>query len=610
MRKRFSMTAGNFKPTSLCIVEAVGTVLRLIKLLRPHRTAVVASLLLAWAAMVFTVLIPYLVGQAVDQIENGTKADLLPLALAVVIAGVLRVALTVFRRLVAGRVSLDVEYELRQNFYGHLQELEPAFFDNNQTGQLMSRGTSDLQSIRFFLGYGLIFLTQNALTILLSAAVMLWLDPVLGLLALVPLPLVIWTARRYSMRSAPAFREAQQRMAEMTAEAEESVTGIRVIKSFARERHMISRFDESVSRLFRQNVYATRLSAIYNPIIGSLPTIGIAIVLLVGGSRVIAGSMQVGELTSFYIYLMMLAGPMRMLGMSLNMAQRAVASGQRMFEILDREATIVDDPSAMPLSPGPGAVRFQGVSLSYDGSHNALSDINLDIPAGTTVALVGPTGSGKSSVPLLLARLYEADMGTITIDGQDIRDVTLGSLRSVIASAGADPFLFSATVAENIAYARPDADPEAVRLAAERAGAAGFIDELPAGYETMLGERGLTLSGGQRQRLAIARALLADPRILVLDDATSSVDARTEGTIHTALAEATTGRTTFLVAHRLSSIALADVIVVMDHGRVVDSGGHDELLARCPLYSEIAARSAAGDDERREGAMAIEAVVS
>jgi len=561
---------------------------RLLGFLRPYRRAVLGSLAFAWAAMGMTVLIPWLVGNAVDAINARERADILPLALAIVAAGILRLGLTVIRRLIAGKVSVAVEFDLRERVYRHLQALELGFFDSQQTGQLMSRATVDLQSIRFFLGYGLIFLTQNALTILLASAVMIALKPWLAALALLPVPFVVIAAARFNRLSRPAVQEVQQRIAELTAEAEESVSGIRIVKAFAREEHMLARFRRSVSRVFDQNVYSTRLRAFYSPMLGFIPSLGLAVVLLIGGREVIQGDLTLGEFTAFYTYLVMLVGPMRMLGMSLGMAQRAVASGNRLFEVLDRKPRVTSPPDAPPLPAGDGRVEFRGVTLRYDGSEPALEGIDLVVPAGRTVALVGPTGSGKTSLVALIARLYDPSEGAVIVDGADLRSVDVHSLRRAIAFVADDSFLFSATVAENIGYARPDATREQIELAARRAQAHDFIARLPDGYETVVGERGLTLSGGQRQRIAIARALVADPRVLILDDATSSVDARTEEAIKRGLREAMEGRTTFVVAHRLSTISLADEIVVMDAGRIVDRGTHEELLVRCPLYAEIA----------------------
>ncbi len=561
---------------------------RLLGFLRPYRRQVIGSLGFAWVAMGMTVLIPWLVGNAVDAIESGERPDLMPLALAIVGAAILRLGLTVVRRLIAGKVSVAVEFDLRERMYQHLQALELGFFDRQQTGQLMSRATVDLQSIRFFLGYGLIFLTQNALTITLASIVMFAIEPWLAALALIPVPFVIVAAARFNRLSRPAVQETQQRIAELTAEAEESVSGIRIVKAFAREEHMLRRFRHAVDRVFDQSVYSTRLRAFYSPMLGFIPSLGLAVVLYLGGRQVIDGNLTLGEFTAFYTYLMMLMGPMRMLGMALGMAQRAVASGNRMFEILDREPRIASPPGAPPLPAGPGAVAFDGVTLSYDGAEPALSDVSLEVPAGRTVALVGPTGSGKTSLVGLLARLYDPSAGSVAVDGADVRSVDVASLRSSVAFVADDSFLFSATVAENIAYARPDASRDEIETAARRAQAHGFIDRLPDRYETMVGERGLTLSGGQRQRIAIARALIADPRVLILDDATSSVDARTEAAIKRGLREVMEGRTTFVVAHRLSTISLADEIVVMESGRIVDRGRHEELLERCPLYAEIA----------------------
>jgi len=581
---------------------------RLLGFLRPYRRQLWVSLLLAWLAMGMTVLIPWLVGQAVNAIEGGRRDDLLPLAGAIGAAGLLRLALTFNRRLVAGRVSLGVEYDLRQRFYRHLQTLELGFFDAQQTGQLMSRATVDLQSIRFFLGYGLIFLTQNAFTIILAAAVMFALDPGLAALALAPVPVLIATATRFSRRSRPAQQEVQQRVAELTSEAEESVSGIRIVKAFAREDHMLQRFRRRVDRVFDQSIFATRLQAFYSPAMGFLPSLGLALVLFFGGRQVINGTLSLGDFTAFYTYLLILIGPVRMLGIALGMSQRAIASGNRLFQVLDREPLLASKPGAPPLPDGGGRVELRDVSLRYPAEPSlvavgavegemdtrpsarpeALTGVSLQVSAGRTVALVGPTASGKTSLVALLARLYDPSEGTVVIDGADLRDLDLASLRSQVAFVSDDSFLFSASVADNIAYARADASLEQIEAAARGAQAHEFIERMPDGYETVVGERGLTLSGGQRQRVAIARALLAEPRVLILDDATSSVDARTEELIKRGLREVMEGRTTFIVAHRLSTISLADEIVVMDQGRIVDRGSHEELLARCPLYQEIA----------------------
>src|SRR2546423_2795740 len=556
--------------------------------------------------MVMTVAIPWLVGSTVNAIEDHRRSDIAPLALAIVAAGILRLGLTVVRRLIAGKVSVSVEFDLRERFYRHLQTLELGFFDSQQTGQLMSRATIELQSIRFFLGYGLVFRTQNALTLALSSAVMFALKPDLAALALLPVPFGVLSAMRYSRRSRPAVQEIQQRLAELTGEVEEGISGIRMVKALARERFMLGRFRRSVGRVFDQEIYSTRLQAFSSPMLGFLPSLGLAVVLLVGGRQVIHGSLSLGAFTAFYTYLIMLTAPMRMLGMARGMAQRAVASGNRLFEILDREPRIESPTGAPALPEGPGRVELSGVSLAYNGGQPALEDVELAIEAGRTVALVGPTGSGKTSLVALLARLYDPSRGAVSIDDADLRSVDVRSLRSEVAFVADDSFLFSASVAENIAYARPDATREEIELAARRAQAHGFIERLPDGYGTLVGERGLTLSGGQRQRVAIARALLADPRILILDDATSSVDAQTEAAIKRGLREAMAGRTTFIVSHRITTISLADEVVVMDGGRIVDRGTHDELLERCPLHAEIAEHGLADavflqrDLERRE----------
>jgi len=596
---------------------------RLLGFLKPYKRGLAASWALATVAMVMTVGLPYLTGRAVDALQRGARAaqhheslarihdrhTLFLLALAIVGAVLLRWAMTYMRRMIAGRVSLGIEYDLRKLIYGHLQSLELGFFDHQQTGQLMSRATVDLQAVRFFLGYGLVFILQSALTLVLAGVAMVLINPELGLIAMAPVPFVVVISQRYGRRARPAVQEVQQRIAELTADAEENISGVRVVKSFAREPLQLTRFRHSVSRVFDQAMTATRLEARYNPMIGFLPQLGLAAVLLAGGQRVIHGHLSLGQFSAFYFYLNMLISPMRSLGVTLGLAQRAAASGARIFQLLDRRPRMSSPPDAPALGPGNGHVEMHGVSLRYedvdefgatysqDGARAprararaVLRDVELDVPAGRTVALVGATGSGKTSLVALISRLYDVSSGTVLIDGADVREVELRSLRRAVAVVSDDPFLFSASIAENLAYARPEASEQEIEAAAMRAQAHEFIVRLPEGYRTQVGERGLTLSGGQRQRLAIARALLADPRVLILDDATSSVDSSTEREIKLALDAAMTGRTTFIIAHRLSTIALADEIVVLEHGRVIAQGDHAELLEESELYREIVAK--------------------
>jgi ATP-binding cassette subfamily B protein len=564
------------------------TFFRLLTFLRPYRASLAVSSLLAIASQGAGILVPVLTGIVIDELSNDPDGTVLTIEIGVVVAlGLLRGTLMLGRRLISGRQALGVEYDLRDELYAHFLRLSFGFYDRSQTGQLMSRATIDLQSVRFFLGYGLIFFAQHVVTIVVVTAVLFVYSWQLALVALAITPAIVLVAYRYSRVSHPVLRDVQQKLADVATVAEESIVGVHVVKSFSQEAHRGERFARAADAVFQRTLVANRQRAIYVPLLTFMPIMAQAAVLLVAGRMAISGSLSIGDFFAFNLLLAMLVMPLRMLGMWIGQAQRATAAGERIFEILDEHEEVADRPGARRLPPGPGRVRFEGVAFGYEPSRLVLEDIELEIDEGRTVALIGRTGSGKTTLAALVPRFYDVTRGRVLVDGFDVRDLERRSLRREIGVISQDPFLFSASVRDNIAFGMPDAPHEAVEAAARAAQAHEFIAELPQEYDTVIGERGLTLSGGQRQRIAIARALLIDPRILILDDATASVDATTESKIRAGLQEVMRDRTTIIIAHRLSTIALADEIVVLDHGRIAARGTRAELLEESPLFREI-----------------------
>jgi ABC-type multidrug transport system fused ATPase/permease subunit len=553
-----------------------------------YRRVLVLTGVLAVVSQILSLTVPWLVGRIVDDAVTNHDHERLWVLVSVMVAiGCAKAVVMVARRLLAGNLSLDVEYDLRTGLYRHLLSLEQTYHDDHQTGQLLSRATSDVTAIRTFLGYGLIFITQYLALIVAVIALLIYTDPLLALASFVLAPVMIWSSARYSRRSFPVLRDVQQRVADVTTQAEEAIVGVRVVKAFAQEDREVDRFRDRSEAVFHRQVDATRLQATFQPLLDLVPQLGVAIVLLVGGIAVANGTLTIGGFFQFYLYLALLVMPLRMIGMWVGQVQRAVASGTRVFELLDEEPKITapEHPTALPA--GGGELRFEDVRFGYDTERLILDGVDLDIPAGRTLALIGRTGSGKSTLAALVPRLYDVQGGRVLVDGVDVRELDPGALRRTIATVSQDTFLFSASVRDNIAFARPDASDAEVEQAARRAQAHDFIAALPEGYATTIGERGLTLSGGQRQRVSIARALLADPRILILDDATAAVDATTEARIRLALREAMAGRTTLIIAHRLSTLSLADEIAVLEDGRVAARGTHDELIGTSAVYDEI-----------------------
>jgi ABC-type multidrug transport system fused ATPase/permease subunit len=564
------------------------TFLRLLGFLRPYRWSLGLSVLLAVGSQAAQIALLLVTGDLIDKAVGPRDRETLWLYVGLIVGlGVVKALLMVARRFISGRQALGVEFDMRNELYAKLLRLSFGFYDRHQTGQLMSRATVDLQSVRFFLGYGLIFFFQHVLTIVGVTVVLFWLEWRLALVALSVTPLIVALAYRYSTVSHPILRDVQQKMADVATVAEENIVGVHVVKAFAQEQAEQRKFERRSNAVFGQSVRANRQRATYVPVLSFVPLLAQAAVLLVGGRMVVNGSITLGEFFVFNLLVVMLIWPLRMLGMWIGQAQRATASGERIFQVLDEREEVTDRPGAGELPPGEGRIRFQGVTFEYAPGRVVLDGIDLELEPGRTVALIGHTGSGKTTLTALVPRFYDVTRGRVTIDGVDVRDVKLSSLRREIGIVSQDPFLFSATVRENIAFGVPLATDADVVRAAELAQAHEFIDELPEGYDTLVGERGITLSGGQRQRLAIARALLVDPRILVLDDATASVDATMEARIRLGLREAMRDRTTMIIAHRLSTIALADEIIVLDGGRIAARGTHEQLRRTSPVYREI-----------------------
>ncbi len=561
---------------------------RLLGFLRPYKASLIVSTILAVGSQAAAIAIVVLVAEAIDGIEEQRGTGTLAwIVVAILAVGIVKAALMVGRRLISGRQALGIERDMREGLYAHLVRLSFGFYDRHQTGQLMSRATVDLQAVRFFLGFGLIFFFQHALTIVSVTAVLFVVEWRLALIALAITPVIVAVAYRYSHVSHPVLRDVQQRLGEVATVAEESIVGVHVVKAFAQEERRQQEFERASGGVFDETVRAFRQRAIYVPLLAFLPMLAQAAVLLAAGRMVVDGALTLGQFFLFNLLLAMLIVPLRSLGMWIGQAQRATASGERIFEVMDEPEGVDDRPGAADLPAGPGAIRFEGVSFAYASGRPVLEAIDLDVAAGRTVALIGHTGSGKTTLAALVPRFYDATEGRILVDGADIRDLTRRSLRREIGVISQDPFLFSATVRENIAFGVLDATHEQVEQAARAAQAHEFVEALPQGYDTVIGERGITLSGGQRQRLAIARALVIDPRILILDDATASVDATTEARIRAGLAAAMRDRTTIIIAHRLSTIALADEIVVLEHGRIAARGTQTELLATNAVFREI-----------------------
>jgi ATP-binding cassette subfamily B protein len=562
--------------------------LRLLGFLRPYRWSLAVSIVLAVGSQAASIALIRVTQSVIDDAIRPRDLRMLWILIGVIAAlGTAKALFMLGRRFISGRQALGVEFDMRNALYAHLLRLSFGFYDRHQTGQLMSRATVDLQSVRFFLGYGLIFFSQNLLTIVGAVAIMVWTDWRLSLIAFAIAPILVLLAYRYSRVSHPVLRGVQQKLADVATVAEENIVGVHVVKAFAQEGKEEDKFERRSEAVFERTIDANRQRSLYVPLLAFVPLLAQGGILLAGGWMVVHNQLTVGEFFAFNLYVSMLIMPLRMLGMWIGQSQRATASGERIFQILDEPEEIADRPGASALPPGEGRIAFEGVTFGYNPARPVLEGIDLEIEPGRNVALIGHTGSGKTTLTALVPRFYDVTTGRLTIDGVDVREVTVTSLRRAIAVISQDPFLFSTTVRENIAFGAPDASDEEVEQAARLAQAHEFIDELPQRYDTVIGERGITLSGGQRQRIAIARAIVTKPRILILDDATASVDATTEAKIRLGLREAMRGRTTLIIAHRLSTISLADEIVVLDHGHIVARGTQADLAESSPVYREI-----------------------
>ena len=562
-------------------------ILRLMSFLKKQWAMWILAFVCLTASTVFSLVIPKMLGNGIDTVLNSGRAATLIIAAGIILGSSALRGITGYgNRYFTQVISQRVAYDLRNHLYDHLQGLSFAYFDKAQTGQLMSRATVDIEAVRAFISMGLLQILQTAFLTIGISYLLISLDWRLALMTLAFVPLMAYRAVTTSRRLRPVWLKVQQMIASLGTTLQESLSGVRIVKSFAQEKSEEKKFADDSKKLYDVQIDAAKIVAFNTPLMVFLIGAPTALVLWYGGRQVIAGNLTIGGVVQFIMYLGMLAMPIRALGMVTNMYSRSMSAGERILEILDTTSQVKDKPDALVLDKLKGQVSFEDVSFSYAENAPALHSINFSVQPGQLVALVGASGSGKSTIINLILRFYDVSGGRITMDGIDIRDISLASLRKNIGTAQQDVFLFSTTIRNNIAYGMPDATLEQVTEAAKAAQIHDFIMGLPDGYETWVGERGHTLSGGEKQRVTIARAILKNPSILILDEITSSVDAETERLIRRAVDELIKGRTTFIISHRLPIITNADLILVIKDGQIVERGKHQELMAGNTLYRQ------------------------
>ena len=591
------------------------TILRLVVFVRSRWGWLALAFGCLVASTAFGMIVPRMLGDGIDTAlrigESGflwwpmaRETAIWLVAGTIIIASALRGVSEYGQQFLAESVSQKVSYDIRNAIYDRLQRLSFAYYDQAQTGQLMSRATVDVEAIRMFFGMGLLGIVQAVIMVVAITCILLLMDWKLALMTLAFLPPIGWIAYKFSSRIRPMWLKIQQQLAVLGTILQESLTGVRIVKSFSREKEEGQKFSTQATVLYDEQIGVARQMAFNMPFmmfVMGLPTI---LIIWYGGREVVAGTMTVGYLVQFMLYVGMMVMPVRRMGMMVNLLSRTVSAGQRILEILDTESAVKEKPDAIELGRLKGQVVFEDVSFSYNSMAPTLANVSFGVQPGQLVALLGGSGSGKSTIANLISRFYDASSGRITVDGVDIRDVTLASLRKNVGISQQDIFLFSGTIRDNIAYGAVDADMEQIVAVAKAAQLHDFIESLSDGYDTWVGERGLTLSGGEKQRLAIARTLLINPTILILDDSTSSVDAETEHLIRQALDKLIEGRTTFIITHRLPIIKSADLILMLDKGEIAEIGKHDELMAKEGLYyqiyqSQLMADNNAGEDSER-----------